>query len=154
MAKTTMVDSTVVIGAAASAVDISAFSNQISLQETYEELDSTSFADTVRKRVGGLSDHKLYPFDVLGIDPTGDIALVKLERPEPFEFAALGDSDALEIGDYTLAMGNPFLLAEDYTPTVTLGIVSGTHRYQWGQGHHLVADVHKPDLSCFDQGLR
>lgn len=86
---------------------------------------------------GGLADHELYPFDVLGIDPTGDIAMFKLHRPEPFDYAPLGSSDALRIGDYTLAMGNPFLLAEDYTPTVTLGIVSGTHRYQWGQGRAL-----------------
>ncbi|MFQ5429934.1 MAG: S1C family serine protease, partial [Phycisphaerae bacterium] len=38
------------------------------------------------------------------------------------------------IGDYALALGNPFLLAEDFTPTVTLGIISGLHRYQAGAG--------------------
>ena len=86
---------------------------------------------------GGMSDHQLYPLDVLGIDPTGDVAMFKLHRPEPFAFAPLGDSGALRIGDYAMAMGNPFLLAEDYTPTVTLGIISGIHRYQWGVGRAL-----------------
>jgi len=86
---------------------------------------------------GGLNDGKVYPLDVLGIDPTGDVAMFRLKRTEPFAFAELGDSDALEVGDYTLAMGNPFLLAEDYTPTVTLGIISGLHRYQWGSGRAL-----------------
>lgn len=86
---------------------------------------------------GGMSDHQLYPFDVLGIDPTGDVAMFKLHRDEPFAFAPLGDSASLRIGDYAMAMGNPFLLAEDYTPTVTLGIISGLHRYQWGVGRAL-----------------
>jgi len=86
---------------------------------------------------GGLADHKIYPFDVLGIDPTGDVAMFKLDRKEPFASAPLGDSDQLTVGDYALAMGNPFLLAEDYTPTVTLGIISGLHRYQWGSGRAL-----------------
>src|SRR5207237_5136646 len=38
------------------------------------------------------------------------------------------------VGDWSMAMGNPFVLAEDQHPTVTLGIVSGTHRYQPGDG--------------------
>src|SRR5881398_1777780 len=36
----------------------------------------------------------------------------------------------MEPGDWSLAMGNPFLLATDFTPTLTFGLVSGTHRYQ------------------------
>src|SRR5437867_2019011 len=71
---------------------------------------------------GGMADHQAYPFDVLGIDPTGDVAMFKLQRKEPFAAAPLGDSDSLAVGDFALAMGNPFLLAEDYSPTVTLGI--------------------------------
>ena len=90
-----------------------------------------------REGKGGLFDHKLYDFDVLGIDPGGDVAMFKLNRKEPFVAAPLGDSDALAVGDYALAAGNPFLLAEDYTPTITLGIISGLHRYQWGSGRAL-----------------
>ncbi len=84
------------------------------------------------KVFGGLADGKLYPLEVLGIDPTGDVAMFKLTGRERFDAATLGDSDQVAIGDSVLALGNPFMLAEDYTPTATFGIVSGTHRYQYG----------------------
>ncbi len=78
----------------------------------------------------GLNDGVLYDAVLVGIDPTGDVALIKLLGREDFPVATLGDSDKLEIGDWTYVMGNPFLLATDFQPTVTYGIVSGTHRYQ------------------------
>lgn len=78
----------------------------------------------------GLNDGVLYDAVLVGIDPTGDVALVKLLGRDDFPVATLGDSDKLEIGDWTYVMGNPFLLATDFQPTVTYGIVSGTHRYQ------------------------
>lgn len=87
-----------------------------------------------RRGFGGMSDGKLYPLTVLGLDPGGDIALFKLEGRERFDFAPLGDSDLLHVGQRVAAMGNPFVLAEDYTPTITLGVVSGLRRYQGGQG--------------------
>jgi S1-C subfamily serine protease len=90
-----------------------------------------------RDGYGGLSDGKLYPLRVLGIDPGGDIVMFKLEGRESFDFAPLGDSDSLRVGQYVAAMGNPFLVAEDLTPTITLGIISGLHRYQEGQGNFL-----------------
>lgn len=91
-----------------------------------------------RRGYGGLSDGKLYDLDVLGIDPTGDVAMFKLKGDAPFPFVRLGDSDQVRIGDPAIAMGNPFVLSEDYTPSVTLGIVTGVHRYQWGEGNNLV----------------
>ncbi len=78
----------------------------------------------------GLNDGVLYDAVLVGLDPTGDVALIKLLGREDFPIATLGDSDKLEIGDWTYVMGNPFLLATDFQPTVTYGIVSGTHRYQ------------------------
>jgi S1-C subfamily serine protease len=78
----------------------------------------------------GLNDGVLYDAVLVGIDPTGDVALIKLLGRDDFPVATLGDSDKLEIGDWTYVMGNPFLLATDFQPTVTYGIVSGTHRYQ------------------------
>jgi len=82
----------------------------------------------------GMLDGEIYEIDILGIDPTGDVAMFRAHGRDAFPYVELGDSDALTVGDYTLAMGNPFLLAEDYASTVTLGIVSGLHRYQWGAG--------------------
>jgi S1-C subfamily serine protease len=82
----------------------------------------------------GLNDGKLYKASLLGIDPGGDIVLCKLEGKERFDFAEMGSSDQIRLGDRCFAMGNPFLLAQDYTPTVTEGIVSGVHRFKDGSG--------------------
>lgn len=81
---------------------------------------------------GGLSDGKLYPLEVLGLDPTGDVAMFRLSGRDNFDAAPLADSDTVQLGDWVFAMGNPFLLAEDYSPTATHGLVSGVHRYQFG----------------------
>jgi S1-C subfamily serine protease len=82
----------------------------------------------------GLSDGRLYDAMLVGLDPTGDVALVKLLGRDDFPFAALADSDAVEQGDWCFAAGNPFLLATDLVPSISSGIVSGTHRYQFPAG--------------------
>ena len=79
----------------------------------------------------GLSDGKLYDAVIVGIDPTGDIALIQLQGRSDFAFATPGDSDQVQVGQEVMALGNPFLLASDFTPTVTDGIVSGVRRYQY-----------------------
>ncbi|MEZ6034966.1 MAG: trypsin-like peptidase domain-containing protein [Planctomycetaceae bacterium] len=79
----------------------------------------------------GLSDGKLYDAVIVGIDPTGDIALIQLQGRTDFSFAIPGDSDQVQTGQEVMALGNPFLLASDFTPTVTYGIVSGVRRYQY-----------------------
>ena len=81
----------------------------------------------------GLADGVLYDAVLVGLDRVGDVALVKLlpKVPgKPFPFVKLGDSDTVKVGDWSLAMGNPFSIALDFTPTVTYGLVSGTNRYQ------------------------
>lgn len=85
----------------------------------------------------GLNDGVLYDAVIVGIDPTGDVALIKLLGRDDFPHAALGDSDRVAVGDWTFAMGNPFLLATDFQPTVTYGMVSGVHRYQYPAGTFL-----------------
>lgn len=82
----------------------------------------------------GLADKKLYRWRLIGLDPGGDLAVIQLQGKDTWPFAPLGDSDMVRPGDFVMAMGNPFVLAEDQTPTVTMGIVSGTHRYQGGAG--------------------
>lgn len=105
-------------------------------EEGYGLTNFHVIAGMLEERVGeaGFDDGQLYEFDVLGIDPTGDVAMFRVKNRDPQRFAPLGDSDTLRIGDFSMAMGNPFLLAEDYVPTVTLGIISGLHRYQAGAG--------------------
>lgn len=79
----------------------------------------------------GLDDGQVYDAVIVGIDPTGDVALIKLLGREDFSACVPGDSDRVRVGDEVVALGNPFLLASDFTPTVTYGIVSGVHRYQY-----------------------
>ncbi|MBN2579676.1 MAG: trypsin-like peptidase domain-containing protein [Pirellulales bacterium] len=85
----------------------------------------------------GMADGKVYDAVVVGLDPTGDVALLKLFGRDDFPAATLGDSDALQLGDEVFALGNPFLLATDLQPTVTCGIVSGLRRYQYPAGTFL-----------------
>ena len=61
---------------------------------------------------------------VVGSDPKTDVALLKVEAKKPLPFVALGDSTALEVGDWVIAIGNPFGLGH----TVTAGILSGKDR--------------------------
>jgi S1-C subfamily serine protease len=89
----------------------------------------------------GLADGVLYNAVVCGVDKVGDVALIKLipkAKGKPFPFVALGDSDKVKAGDWSLAMGNPFSLAMDFTPTVTYGVVSGVNRYQPPEGKGLL----------------
>ncbi|HRX78573.1 MAG: trypsin-like peptidase domain-containing protein [Planctomycetaceae bacterium] len=57
-------------------------------------------------------------------DPSSDLAILKVEAPEPLSAARLGDSEALEIGDWVIAIGSPFELEA----TVSAGIISGKGR--------------------------
>jgi S1-C subfamily serine protease len=85
----------------------------------------------------GLPDGVLYDAVLVGLDKVGDVALIKLlpkQEDRDFPCAVLGDSDKVKPGDWSLAMGNPFLLATDFTPTITFGLVSGVHRYQYPAG--------------------
>jgi serine protease Do len=82
----------------------------------------------------GLADGRLYRWDLVGTDPGGDVAIIKLRGRKQFPVAPLGDSERVRVGDWAMAVGNPFVLAEDFRPTVSLGIVSGIHRFQEGSG--------------------
>jgi serine protease Do len=71
-----------------------------------------------------LSDEKEYSAKIIGRDPKTDLALIKIDVPKPLIPLTLGDSDGLEVGDWVLAIGNPFGLGN----TVTAGIVSAKYR--------------------------
>jgi len=61
---------------------------------------------------------------VVGIDPETDIAVIKIDAPQPLPTVKLGNSDGAQVGDWVLAIGSPFSLSE----TVTAGIVSAKNR--------------------------
>lgn len=86
---------------------------------------------------GGMSDGKLYDAVIVGMAPVGDIALLKLLGRNDFPTSPLADSDSVVVGDTAIVMGNPFLLALDFKPCVSKGIISGVHRYQFPSGTFL-----------------
>jgi len=78
-------------------------------------------ADDIIVRVNGDQEYKA---KVLGADPLMDIAVLQLETEEKFKPVGFGDSDKARIGDWVLAIGNPFGLGG----TVTAGIISARNR--------------------------
>ncbi|MEB3308519.1 MAG: trypsin-like peptidase domain-containing protein [Cyanobacteriota bacterium] len=72
----------------------------------------------------GLHNGRRLSGSVVGLDPLTDLAVVRLAEDGPWPAAQLGDSDSLQVGDWAIAMGNPFGLDN----TVTLGIVSNLNR--------------------------
>ena len=71
-----------------------------------------------------LNDNKTYDAEIIGTDPGTDIALIKINADKSLPYLAFGDSDNTKIGEWVLAVGNPFNL----TSTVTAGIVSAKAR--------------------------
>ena len=72
-----------------------------------------------------------YPGRLIGTDPITDLAVVKILADSTVRFsnAVLGDSDDLIIGEWAIAIGNPFgYLLDDPKPTVTVGVISATNR--------------------------
>ncbi|WP_430425486.1 S1C family serine protease [Maribacter litoralis] len=71
-----------------------------------------------------LNNNRTYNAELIGTDPNSDIALIKIDPDEKLPYLAFGDSDHTKIGEWVLAVGNPFNL----TSTVTAGIVSAKAR--------------------------
>ena len=76
-----------------------------------------------------LNNNKSYTAELIGTDASTDIALLKIETDEDLPFIAFGDSDNAKIGEWVLAVGNPFNL----NSTVTAGIISAKARDLSGQ---------------------
>jgi serine protease Do len=76
-----------------------------------------------------LADKREFAAKIIGRDPKTDLALIRIESDQVLPALALGDSDKLEVGDWVMAIGNPYNLGH----TVTAGIVSAKYR-QIGAG--------------------
>jgi len=71
-----------------------------------------------------LSNYEEYDAKMVGRDPKSDLALIKIDPKSPLPTVTFGDSDTLRVGDWVVAIGNPF----GFDHTVTAGIVSGKGR--------------------------
>lgn len=71
-----------------------------------------------------LNNNRTYKAEVVGSDPKTDIALLKIDADEDLPFVIFADSDEVKVGEWVLAVGNPFNL----TSTVTAGIISAKAR--------------------------
>ena len=71
-----------------------------------------------------LNNNKTYKAELVGTEPNSDIALLKIEADEELPYVVFGDSNQAKIGEWVLAVGNPFNL----TSTVTAGIISAKGR--------------------------
>ncbi len=81
-----------------------------------------------------LNNNKTYDAELIGSDPNTDIALIKIEADNSLPYLAFGDSDNTKVGEWVLAVGNPFNL----TSTVTAGIVSAKARALGGMDQSFI----------------
>ncbi len=88
-----------------------------------------------------LNNNKKYLAEIIGTDPTTDLALLKVDA-EDLPFVKFGNSDNLKIGEWVLAVGNPFNL----TSTVTAGIISAK-----GRNINILRDANGRQIESFIQ---
>src|SRR6202789_1348803 len=93
-------------------------------------LTNAHVGDGEKEVTGKLSDHREFKAKVLGADRSSDIAVLKIDAHD-LPTVRLGNSDQLRVGDYVLAIGEPFGLEE----TATAGIVSAKGRSLPGDGY-------------------
>ncbi len=87
-------------------------------------LTNAHVVDQIDRVTVGLENGQRYEGRVVGLDKLTDLAVVRLVGAGPWPVAPLGNSDALQVGDWAIAVGNPFGLDN----TVTLGIISSLNR--------------------------
>jgi S1-C subfamily serine protease len=90
-----------------------------------------------------LSDHKQYKAKILGTDPRNDLALIEISANGKLPFLHLGESDALQVGQKVLAIGNPFAL----DGTLTTGIVSSLGRELASENNEPLEDLIQTDAA-------
>jgi Do/DeqQ family serine protease len=91
-------------------------------------LTNNHVIENAREITVRLSDSRKFSATLVGRDPKTDLAVLKVDAPAPLPTAELGDSDRLRVGQWAIAIGNPFGLDR----TVTVGIISATARNRVG----------------------
>lgn len=81
-----------------------------------------------RKIMVSLPDGSQHEAELLGSDELSDLSLLKLKANRSFPYIKFGDSDDVMVGEWSIAIGNPFGLFEAAQPSVTVGVISATRR--------------------------
>lgn len=110
-------------GGSSSAPQVGTGSGVIISQDGYIVTNNHVIANADQLQVT-LNNNRTYEAELIGSDPNSDIALIKIDADDKLPYLAFGDSDNTKIGEWVLAVGNPFNL----TSTVTAGIVSAKAR--------------------------
>jgi serine protease Do len=84
---------------------------------------------------------------LVGTDTFTDIALLKVEPEEPLDFIRFAEEETPIVGEWAIALGNPFGLFEANDPTVTVGVVSAVDRDFEVQGDHVYRDMIQTDAA-------
>jgi len=90
-----------------------------------------------------LADGETYSAGVIGEDPTNDLAVIQIDAPDLPQPIPLGDSDALRVGQFVVAIGNPFGLER----TLTAGVISSLGRVIRGPEDNFIGEVIQTDAA-------
>jgi Do/DeqQ family serine protease len=93
---------------------------------TYYVLTNNHVVDGASEIRVATRDGREYPAELVGKDERKDLAMVSFKTSDQYPLAALGDSDAVTVGDFAIAIGNP--LGEQFSFSVTMGIISAVGR--------------------------
>src|SRR4030066_372581 len=87
-------------------------------------LTNEHVVDKATSVVVALANKLEYPAEIIGVDKQTDLALLKIEAPGKLTVAKLGNSDEVQVGEWVIAVGNPY----GFDRTVSFGVVSGKGR--------------------------
>lgn len=90
-----------------------------------------------------LADGETYSAEVVGEDPTNDLAVIRIDAQDLPDGAPLGDSDNLRVGQFVVAIGNPFGLER----TLTAGVISSLGRVIKGPDNNFIGEVIQTDAA-------
>lgn len=109
--------------------EVSSMGSGFIISEDGKVVTNQHVANKNAKRVVvSLPDGSQYEAKVVGSDELADLALLQIQADRTFPTAEFGNSDSVVVGEWSLAVGNPFGLFEAAQPSVTVGVVSALHR--------------------------
>jgi len=103
--------------------------------------------DSQTEIVVSFADGTTFDAKLGGTDPVSDIALLKIESEETLDYVPFDSSDSILVGEWVIALGNPYGLFQSSEPTVTVGVVSGYGRDFDPQDGRLYRDMIQTDAA-------